>query len=304
MPYASVTFPDGTTFSNLPGTDALAAEDHYGLAEGGHDPGMLVMANKLIDLVTGATGTAAISSTPTTPALGDATFALTGAWLPPIGEVVKAYRPDDPATYLLGAVTASAAGSITIDAIDVAGAGEQAPWIITRPGVGDGDTKGATASLDGEILRADGTDGNTLQQSGWVIDDDGTLTAGGPLKLLTTRSEVTSVSASVTPSVSIAAGAGQVVSYLLDGDGEIDLAPAAADEAYFVVVLLRTDGVGSRSFTHKFDGATAHAFEDDGGDYSTETEFANDGPNILRVVGFTVTASRSIMSVGGGLDLS
>lgn len=214
---------------------------------------------------------------------------------------VRAYSAGDPSKYMVGTIASFTGTALDLTVTLTGGSGTVSDWVIAYEiGVVPELALDTSPQLSAEL----DADGNDISSAGALSADsvDADAVDAGALTLASAVSASTSYSASVTASVAVSSGV--VVDYLLDADGEIDLAPAASGKAYFVVAIVRQDGTGSRDLTHKFDGATTNAFEDDGADYSTETDFAADGANVLRVVGFTVTSSRSIMSVGGALDLS
>jgi hypothetical protein len=133
MPYQEVTFPDGTTFSNQAGTSALQAANHYGLDGGGHDPGFLVFAEKIIALIGPMMGGGAVVTAAVTVQTGSVVFATAGGWLPQLGTLVMAWRPLDAATHMVGTVTAADGGNIIVDVTVAAGAGSFSDWILTHP---------------------------------------------------------------------------------------------------------------------------------------------------------------------------
>lgn len=188
---------------------------------------------------------------------------------------------------------AAIASDVTVCADNIAAIQDAAALV-------DGDwVEGPASATDHAVARFDLTTGKLIQNSAVTVDDSGNVAGVANLKFATVKSGTTSYAASTTAEIDVAAGAGQTIIYTLDGDGAIDLAPAASGEVYFVIVLLKQDGTGSRNFTHKFNGATTNAFEDDGADFSTATDFSADGANVQREIGFTVYETHSIMKVGG-----
>lgn len=134
MPITQVTFPDGTIFSNR-APDAVLSENEVGLAEGGHDPGMFVFAEKLISLAQQAMGSGATSSSLVACTPGEKVFEISGAWTPGVGETVMAWLTTTPGNFLIGTVTASSVGSVTVDVEIVTGEeATGASWVITWPG--------------------------------------------------------------------------------------------------------------------------------------------------------------------------
>lgn len=121
------------------------------------------------------TGLGAVSTTAITVQLGEAVFALSNTWAPVAGTVISARRAADPTTYLIGAVTASGAGSVTMNAELIGGAGTFSDWVLAYV-AGEG-----SARLEDDPapkLAADlDADGNAITGASSVSTD--ALTIGG-----------------------------------------------------------------------------------------------------------------------------
>lgn len=120
--------------------DGISAANPGGFGNNGHEVNLPEVAEAIGVVgqqLAALSGIGAISTTNVAVAVGDATFGFAGSWSPFVDSIVVARRAGDATTYLIGPVTASAAGSVTIDAQLVAGAGSYADWILSAV-TGDG----------------------------------------------------------------------------------------------------------------------------------------------------------------------
>lgn len=167
MPITKVTFPDGQSFSNQ-SPDDVTDPNETGLADGGHDPGLIELITKVIALVSPLMGAGAVSASAVTIDPGPATFAHVSSWLPALGTVIVARRAADSGAYLIGPVTAATTGSVTMNALLAGGAGTHNDWILT-PAIGDGSSR--------LVDDLDPTLGAALDAAGHDIAGVGQLTA-------------------------------------------------------------------------------------------------------------------------------
>lgn len=132
MPQTVYVTIGGLTFSNGP-----AEEGVLHLAEGGFDPNLITLFQKIVELTDAMKGVVALSQTAITPGAGSHVFTLLAPASWETGQVVRAVSASDATHYLVGTITAIGTGPDTLTLAVAAGmhggATEKNDWALTYP---------------------------------------------------------------------------------------------------------------------------------------------------------------------------